>query len=154
MQKGAIFLVVLALSICLAACQAGETVDPAENDGLVRRDVEDLVEVHIEDGKATAYFMVERWDELYGMDDIHEGAFKISGPAGRVKDAAIARIPELHFANGMEVTVPSIFLLLEDGSVAWSHADMYLSEGGNPELQSYPLMGLKGIVSFSYESDG
>ena len=178
MKKRIFLLIALLFCICLTACQKSgpseknqqtninienkENEKETEGEIIIRKDDYNLMEVHIEDGKASAYFIKDNWVKLYepnwdmeyGPDEIYDGEFKIKGLGGRVKDACIATIRELHFMNGTGITVPIIFFLMEDGSVEWSISDMFYWKyaGTEPELNSNRLIWLKDTVSLSYEA--
>ncbi len=132
-----------------------------EDETTICKDVEGLVEVHIRDGKATVHFNIERWEELFNIneyvstEELYGEAVSINGISTRVKDAVIVQIKELDYLNGLDGTAPTIFLLLEDGSVEWIFADIFLPKPDYPKLDSYGKLNWIGdIVSLSVENDG
>lgn len=126
---------------------------------IIRRDPENLVEIHIDRGIAEAYFNLVRWDELYNigeftpLDSIYDGAYPINGLSGKVKDACIAQIEDLNISGDTEIT-PYVFLLMDDGKVEWAPALMFSQSPEWPELFSQgELPWIKDMVSLSIVKD-
>lgn len=126
---------------------------------IVRTDNENLVEVRIENGEATVTLNADRFDELYDYSKryegkIYTGTIKIAETSGKVKDACIAQIPELDYMNGTDFVIPTIFLLMENGTVESTLVDFYPHEFQTAEFLSRQLLWMEDIVSLSYENDG
>lgn len=127
-----------------------------ESDVIVRSDAENLVEVRIEKGEVSVTLNAARFDELYDYSnrynaEIYTGVLKIAGTSGKVKDACIAQISELDFMNGTDFVTPTIFLLMEDGSVEWV-AVSYYPRGEQLQLNSFgALMWIEDITALTYE---
>ena len=160
-KRIAVFILVLCLLLC-AGCgkdnllTPGKT-EPAKAGVLIRKDKEELVELRIEDGKATLSFNLDRWDSLYGIrkygEENYPGAELMTGPSqvqhlsGKVKDACIGKVAGLE--QGGELAIPAAVLLMEDGRLEWLLADPFDAEHYSQGV----LPWLEGIVSLSYESD-
>lgn len=138
-------LVLLPSLLLTAAC--GESVKaPIPDDGgdsgdgsadlIKRQDEEDLVGVSIENGAASIYFNLDRWDELhniydvdpeyYDMERMEGGPFPIAVESGLVKDAVIGKVPLLDYSS-YEFTVPVVVFLIDDDSLEWIYADPYMA---------------------------
>lgn len=164
-KKGVILLISLMLCFSLLGCGNSDTKVSTGKKGapLIRTDAEKLVEIHITDGEAVAYFDLKKWDELFNLskytplDDMCDGAFPVNGLTGKVKDVAIVRIQALDYYNGAgaEDTYPSAFFLMEDGNVEWLLANMFTDGPQWPELFSAGLLNwISDIVSIEVENDG
>lgn len=136
--------------------------DAAEYEIIIRDDAQNLVKVHIENGKAKVFIDAVRFEQLYGdikiegFNGIYEDAIEIITCSGfKIVDAIVAQIPELSFSNGIEeIVTPVLFLLMEDGSVEWAAIDLFLEDSEKPVIQCIStLMWIDDIVSFSYQSD-
>lgn len=141
-------------------------------DSVKRQDEEGLVEISVDDGLASIYFNLDRWDELYGIYDadpdyynvegMQEGPFPILVESGLVKDAVIGKVQLLDYSC-YEFSLPVVVLLMDNGSLEWIYADPYMTVdysylGG--EYQDYENFLSNGKISrvddythFFYESD-
>lgn len=164
MKKTKILCTIIFLCLGLVACTGRNEADDPEPDidvnrMIVRKDVENLVEVCIEDGEATVTLDVGRFEELYDFSqqyemEMYSGTIRIVGNSSKIRDACIAQISELDHMNGADFVTPTIFLLMEDGTVEHVMVDFYPVDSKDPEFQSEQLLWMKDIVSLSYESDG
>ncbi len=181
MKKVAALCVALLICLTFAACQRNDENDPVgDGDGslidnmkgqfldereanqalIVRSDAEGLVEIRIEKGKASAQLNAARFETLYNYSGeygelLFDGRLPIKGLSGKVKDGCVAQVEQIDYLNGTDFVTPTIFLLMEDGSVEWVPVELFSQGYGEPELYSWgPLMWIEGIVSLSYESDG
>ncbi|HZK57623.1 MAG TPA: hypothetical protein VFD17_04855 [Clostridia bacterium] len=152
---------------------------------VVRKDEKNLIEVHIEKGEAWVYFNLEKWEEVFALSEIKAGGglipcfntenwreilkvedtkfmgdnycgpFPIKGLSGKVRDANITQIEELDFFSGCSETIPTIFLLMEDGTVEFTYGDMFHIVPDFPALESLgPLLWVEDIESLIHENDG
>ena len=132
---------------------------------LVRQDEEGLVSVRIEDGKAEVLFDLDRWETLYNISDridtsfydpdlLREGPFRIEGLSGRVRDACIGKVKMLDHKHYENFTVPSVVLLMEDGTLEYFLADPYIGDYEWVFYSQGRLPWLKDIVSLAYGQDG
>ena len=136
-----------------------EKSEKPEDPEIIRTDVENLVEVHIKNGEAEVNLNAARFDELYDYSNVYESEIdtrthKIVGTSSKVKDACIAQIPKLDFWKATDFTAPTIFLLMEDGTVEWVHVDFYTDESQTAEFRSSgPLIWLYNIEELVYENN-
>ncbi len=134
--------------------------ESAEDGVIIRSDAENLVEVRIENGNASVTLNAVRFDELYDYkkryeSEIYTGIIKIVGNFGKIKDACVAQIPNLDFLNGTDFVTPTIFLLMEDGTVEYVFVDFLPHEFQVQEFYSSgPILWIKNIKTLSSESDG
>lgn len=139
---------------------------------LIREDEDELVQIRIEDGKASIYFDLDHWDELHNIYDLDTDYFNVealaNGPypvnveRGKVKDACIGKLQLMDFSS-YDFTLPVVVLMMVDGGMEWLYADPYMAEdyshlgGEYEEYQNFNSMRLlakvDGFSSFSYESD-
>lgn len=140
---------------------------------IIREDKEKLVKVAINDGEATISFDFDRWEQLHQLkenafdfidtDAMEEGPFPMKVESGKVVDAYIGKIQSISFAE-YEFIMPTVVLLMEDGSLEWFFADPYNTidlkdiGGEYEDYENFTSMGKLShkddYVSFSYESDG
>ena len=132
-----------------------------EKETIIRKDKEGLIEVHIEDGKATVYFDLELWEDLLAISNYESpispfgGPFSIQSLSGRVKDAAICQISSLDLLKEFEGPVPTIFLLMEDGSVEWLTGQPFPLDPQDKSLISIGrLPWIEDISSLEVANDG
>ncbi|MGB4313050.1 MAG: hypothetical protein ACOX0L_06595 [Natronincolaceae bacterium] len=185
-----ILITALSLMIILVGCKQDENTSLSkdklqitgkvnentdEKDGVIftREDEDRLVKINIKDGEASIYFDLDRWDELHNIYDggldffdtakLQEGPFPIIVKSGKVKDACIGKIQLMDYSQ-YEFTMPTVVLMMEDGSLEWFFADPYMTEdlskmGGEYEnYQNFRSHGklahMDNFSSFFYESDG
>lgn len=143
-----------------------------EKETIIREEEDKLVKVAIEDGTASIFFDFHRWEELHELketafdfidtDAMEEGPFVIETESGKVADAIIGKIQSITYSE-YNFVIPTIVLLMEDGSLEWLYADPYMTEdlkelGGEYEnyvnFRSFGKLSYKDdFVSLSYESD-
>jgi len=174
MNKKATAFILVFILICLPGCEkkaSGNAVGP-----VIRQDEEGLVEVRIENGEATLTFNLDKWEKQYNLSLYIEefvynpsgaipksGPFKISGFSGKVLDACVGKVLAMDyyyfpFEYFDDFIIPSIMLLMDDGTVNWLLA--------NPMAQlfermlndsSYHIDGklplINNIASLSFEDD-
>jgi len=131
----------------------------------VRWDEEELVMIRIINGEPELTFAFDRWAELHDLFNYIEKNYPyvevpvygnpIIGPSGRltnVKDACVGKIEALDSAKHDGFIIPSVILLMEDGTIEWVLADPFVGM----QFSYGKLPWLNNIVSLSYEqeSDG
>ncbi|NLP48387.1 MAG: hypothetical protein GX345_05510 [Clostridiales bacterium] len=173
-NRALIFALVLLFLLVFSACKPRDASDPESSqapDGmtLVRKDEDGLVEIQIKNGAATISFDYDRWDELHRVFEdedgpaikatLPQGPMKINGLEGNVQDACIGKVEALDWTLGNDFVTPSVFLLMEDGSVGH-----FLAVFPYPEIRDLDqpfdedfweadrLPFLEGIESLTYES--
>ncbi|MDR0468517.1 MAG: hypothetical protein LBH09_00910 [Peptococcaceae bacterium] len=145
----------------------GSPVDPLAAGSPQRIEYEDgLISLTIKDGKAELSFDDDLWEERYGLygiaspefysdDLILPGPFPVifyDGEMPAVRDACIAQIAALDLLQTTTTIIPSVVLLLEDGSVCMTLADPY-TQGDDTEFYCWRLPWLEDIVSLSSRAD-
>ncbi len=176
MRKGIAIVLIVVLSLSLVACgESGEkpTIDQGDNqeppdtnplskeEKRTIQDEDGLTQVHIENGEAEVYFNLDLWEEktqlsqAVDLDEVYEGPYKVSFLSGKAKDVGIIRADHLDFLNGIRITMPSFFFLMEDGSVEWVYGDFV---SGGHELKDLISLGklnwIGNIESLSLENTG
>ncbi len=164
--------IILLLCLSLMACGKKETggedigepentdKDLVEDDGI-RKDEEGLVEVHFTEDTATVYFDSSLWLELFqpsewGFNDfLGERGVEIIGLEKKIVDVKIVRLEEYDRMRIVEDIIPTIFLLMEDGTVDIVIADLYMVDYYQLEdlyiHDKLPLV--KDLVSLSLEEN-
>jgi hypothetical protein len=157
-----LFAVALLLIVALfAGC--GGNPQPQEDAVIVRTDPLGLVTVTIEDGEATVSFHPEVWEEyadetlVYETAEAYmpsEGPFPVYTNYGVVKDAVVGQVPAMNINHMSDFVLPSVFLLMENGTVEWAVPNPFelYPEWGEVETIA-TLRHLNDIVALSYESD-
>ena len=126
-------------------------------------DEEGYVDIRLKGGEATIHFNADKWEEFRdylgaysdteGKKLLEESDFPITGLSSEIKDIFVGQIPGMNSHIEIPFNVPSVVMLLEDGSVAYVAAiPPYLEPGAG--LEATKLKGLADIVSLSYESTG
>lgn len=139
---------------------------------IVREAPDGRLTLTIEEGEASLYFYPEHpgWDVLHEfIKDVMEledydpatmppGPFVIENLPAPVIDGGITYSPKLDWFAWGDYVFPSIFLLLEDGTVHWLLAQPYPAPGpyDSPiEYEAYyQVLFLPPITALSYEPSG
>jgi len=138
----------------------GATEESGTHNGIViRQDAEGLVKVRIENGELTVSFDASKWGDLIAIyhdrepestNHLAEGSLgepkTVHGLSGKATDAYVARVDALD-VNEYGFVLPSVVVLMEDGSLEWFQADPFI-----PEIKSFgALPWLKDITDLSFE---
>ena len=130
---------------------------------LRRQDENELVTVFIEKGTAEVMLDSERWKELFNIEEnlgpeeayiidfIQDGPFPVEGVSGWINDAIIGYVEGLDQHNLPFMEVPTIALLMEDGTVEYFPANPFIADGPGAYESYGKLPWLNGIVSLSYD---
>lgn len=159
--------IILCLILCLtfAACKddnssnsGDKTVTVAEK--VIRSDNQGLVYLSIENGEATVTFNADKWADYLDRynatpyDGLLSKAYPVKELSGKVKDACIVQIESFGYSEVEGLVIPTIFLLMEDGTVEQVSADVAGEPGKDAELKSKgALPWIKDIVSLKSEND-
>lgn len=134
-------------------------------------DEERLIKIRIDDGVPTISFNRKAWVDIHDMENlaeayngiemtIEEKELSIKTISGKVADAAILKIDALDVYKTFDFTEPTVFLLMENGTVEWftAPARLITEEGGRSSeyTDSLKVPWLKDIVEIycDNESEG
>lgn len=160
--------VILLGAFALVSCHGGSSDSKPDHGGapgqaLVREDEEGLVAVRIVEGAASISFDLARWEQIHQISEqvktfhpdseLVEGEFPIENESGRIKDAVVGKVPGISLFAYYDFIVPTVFLLMEDGSVEWLSALPRLSDDVEQLYRSCRLPWIRGIESLSYEPE-
>ena len=141
--------------------------EPDDGSKLIR-DEEGLVTITVKDGRAEIEYDLEKWGAIYDMAEyldyyaylfdylfdegvmaeLNGGPFPVDTYQGTIADACIGKIPMLSYDE--EYFIPSVILLMEDGSLEYSPANLAMDNAFEQHYLNYPLYFLEDIVSLEY----
>ena len=158
-KKLNIFLLILVICFAIAGCAKKDAEPPKDSAPLVVTDEQKLVEIVIENGVASLNFDLPRWAELFRDNGsaneefavMKKGPYTIETLSGKVKNACVGRVAEMDWISQNDFILPSIILLMEDGSLEWLLADPFLFDQTDSAYSLGRLPWLKDIVSLSFE---
>lgn len=135
-------------------------------------DEKGLIRIWKENDNYYMYSDLEKWEEIHDIYNYHESIYNfdtqlvdrelvIEGLDGEVKDVAIVSIDGYGGGLDEKNDFPLIFMLMENGEVAWIYGyppwDSNYDEGESFYQDSQHIYGylpyLRDIVSLSYEKD-
>ncbi|MDR1703169.1 MAG: hypothetical protein LBS19_00575 [Clostridiales bacterium] len=142
----------------------------AKSGVITKEDAEGLFTVTVEDGTAEIFFDLESWQEQlveHGMPkdafylaDLSPGPYEITTNAGAVADVCIGYIEDMAYSvdpfgeyleKGVEMKLPVIMLLMEDGTIEYTDADWPFIGGLDYSYTFATLPWLKDIVSIEHD---
>ena len=149
-----------------------EMVGSKAEEILEIEDKDKLIKIRIDDGRPAILFNRQKWNEIYDMDNlasqyngidfiVDENQMIIATEGDKVVDGVILGIDRLDEFKAFGFTNPSVFFLMEDGTVEWLVAPPRLVYTGD-EIRddfygaSLKVPWLKDIESFAIdvESEG
>lgn len=160
----ALTLLVLTALLCAACGGGGGDEPPVTTDPIVRTDALGLVTVTITGGEAVVTYHPERWEDFADETLVYETAevyapsdapFPVNTINGKIKDVIVEQIEAFSFNHMSDFVLPSLVLLIEDGSVELAMPSPFLLYPGYDEIDSYLVLPIpETVVALSAEPIG
>ena len=129
---------------------------------FVCEDKDGLVTLRVSGGAAEIRLNPERWESLYGVDDLKmdfsnpDKFIPVYTDNGKIREACIGTVSQFSEWSGMWNDFPSpvIMMIMEDGTIEWAGVDPYAFETYHPFFYSHgALPWLEDIVSLKFSEN-